>query len=135
MYMKLVAVLKYLFLLCINHINKSFTKKKKKNHINKWTWRRKKKVKINLYDWIFWKKKCQQGLGSIGKDRSLHLTSLGSILAASGLLLVGILSEGWPSHTDGEKSVRRLVRGYNTTIRAHFLFNKKNIYISENKKT
>ena len=32
---------------------------------------------------------CQQGLGSAGKVCSLRLTSLGSILAATRLLLVG----------------------------------------------
>ena len=34
-------------------------------------------------------KRGQQGLGSAGKVRSLRLTSLSSIPAASGLLLVG----------------------------------------------
>ena len=47
----------------------------------------------------------QQGLGSADKDRSLRLTSPSSTHATNGLLLVGILSEGWPPHTDGEKSV------------------------------
>ena len=60
----------------------------------------------------------KQGLGSAGKDRSLCLTSPGSIPATSGLLLVGILSEGWPPHTNGEKSVRHPAHGYNTTIMA-----------------
>ena len=47
----------------------------------------------------------QQGLGSVGKDRSLRLTNPSSTPAANGLLLVGILSKGWPPHKDGEKSV------------------------------
>ena len=49
----------------------------------------------------------QQGLGLASKDRWLRLTSPSSTPATNGLLLVGILSEGWPPHTDGEKSVRR----------------------------
>ena len=72
----------------------------------------------------------QQGLGSADKGRSLRLTSPSSTHATNGLLLVGILSEGWPPHTDGEKSVWRPVRGYNTTIRASFfVYQKKNIYL------
>ena len=67
----------------------------------------------------------QQGLGSAGKDCSLRLTNPDSIPAASGFLLVGILSEGWPPHTDGKKSVRHPARGYNTTIRAPFFSTKK----------
>ena len=67
----------------------------------------------------------QQGLGSAGKDCSLRLTNPDSIPAASGFLLVGILSEGWPPHTDGKKSVRRPAQGYNTTIRAPIFFNQK----------
>ena len=67
----------------------------------------------------------QQGLDSAGKDRSLRLTNPSSAPAANGLLLVGILSEGWPLHTDGEKSVKRPAWGYNTTIRAPFFFTKK----------
>ena len=66
--------------------------------------------------------KRQQGLGLAGKDRSPCLTSPGLIPAASRLLLVGTLSEGWPPHTDDEKSVWRPTRGYNTTIRAPFFF-------------
>ena len=38
---------------------------------------------------------------------------------------MGILSEGWPPHTDGEKSVRRPARGYNTTIRAPIFYSSK----------
>ena len=67
----------------------------------------------------------QQGLGSADKDRSLRLTSPSSTHAANGLLLVGILSEGWPPHTDGEKSVWRPAWWYNTTIRALFFLVKK----------
>ena len=67
----------------------------------------------------------QQGLGSASKDRWLRLTSPSSTPAANGLLLVGILSEGWPPHTDGEKSVWRPAWGYNTTVRALFIFTKK----------
>ena len=48
----------------------------------------------------------QQGLGSASKDRWLRLTSPSSTPVANGLLLVGILSEGWPPHTDGKNSVR-----------------------------
>ena len=73
---------------------------------------------------------CQQGLGLAGKDRSLRLTSPSLIPAANGLLLVGILSKGWPRHTDGEKSVQRPAQGYNTTLRVPiFYLPKKNIYI------
>ena len=42
----------------------------------------------------FEKKKCQQGLGSIGKDRSLRLTSPNSAPVANRLLLVSIINEG-----------------------------------------
>ena len=47
------------------------------------------------------------------------------IPVASGLLLVGILSEGWPPHSDGEKSIQHPARRYNTTIRAPFFSTKK----------
>ena len=72
---------------------------------------------------------CQQGLGLTGKDRSLRLTSSGLIPAASGFLLVGILSKGWPFHTDGEKSVQRPAQGCNTTLRAPIFYLPKYIYI------
>ena len=72
---------------------------------------------------------CQQGLGLTGKDRSLRLTSPGLIPAASGFLLVGILSKGWPLHTDDEKSVQRPAQGCNTTLRAPIFYLPKYIYI------
>ena len=72
---------------------------------------------------------CQQGLGLTGKDRSLRLTSPGLIPAASGFLLVGILSKGWPLHTDDEKSVQRPAQGCNTTLRAPIFYLPKYIYM------
>ena len=73
----------------------------------------------------FEKKKCQQGLGSIGKDCSLCLTSPSLTPFANKLLLVGILNKGWPPHIDNKKS------GYNTTIRPYVLL-PKYIYILKN---
>ena len=75
---------------------------------------------------------CQQGLGLTGKDRSLRLTSSGLIPAASGFLLVGILSKGWPFIRTVKNLFNVLPKGviqvYNPKS-PHFLFTKIYIYI------
>ena len=71
----------------------------------------------------------QQALGLVGKDRSLRLASSGLIPAANGFLLVGLLSKGWPLHTDSEKFVQRPAQGCNTTLRAPIFYLPKYIYI------
>ena len=78
----------------------------------------------------------QQRLGLAGKVRSLRLTSPGSIPAASGLLLVGILGEGNSLTRTGQNGLsltpaRRLAQGQNTTIKApiFFLTKKKRVFL------
>ena len=112
----------------INLNGSKFSQKKKKKKKD-----RPKKRSIDLFNAIY--KLAQAIWGQrwywVGKVRSLRALYLGSILAACKSPLVGILSEGWPSHTvlgwasSSWSQYWLPARGYNITIKALIFVSRK----------